>query len=76
MALWWGYGDLLQEDSCLMPCDLLPGLLLPEPLPLRQATADPYLTGNTQTLKGSLAQSLGVSGTGAHEVLFEPSKHL
>ena len=30
----------------------VPDLLQPEPLPLRQATADLYLTGDTQTLKG------------------------
>ena len=32
-------GNLLQEDLCHMPC--LPGLLLPVPLSLRLATADP-----------------------------------
>ena len=42
---WWLYGgvncDFLQEGLCHMLCDL--GLLQQEPLPLRQATADPCL---------------------------------
>ena len=59
----------------------LPGLLLPEPLSLRQATADPHLLrrpSNTQrqvwlSLLGSLRLS---QGPGAHKVLFLPSKSL
>ena len=51
-----------------------PGLLHPEPLPLRQATIDPS-AGNTQTLKGRPG-SVSVVSPGVHKVLFEPSKHL
>ena len=41
----------------------VPGLLQPEPLPLWQATADLYLTGDTQTLKGrSVPVSVGPLG--------------
>ena len=67
---WWLYGkdngDLLQEG--LMP---YPGLLHPEPLPLRQATADPYLRRRLSDTV--LAQSLwGSLGAGAHGVCLSP----
>ena len=56
-------GDLLQEDLCCTPH--LPGLLQPEPLSLRQATADPCLhrrPSNTQRQKpGSTSQVLTIS---------------
>ena len=62
-SAWWLYGgingDLLQEDLGHTPH--LPGLLQPEPLSLRQATADPCLHTPQETLKPSkpsLAQSL------------------
>ena len=41
-----------------------PGLLHPEPLPLWQSTADPYLLRTT------------LLGPGVHKVLFVPSKSL
>ena len=51
-----------------------PGLLHPEPLPLRQATADPRPTGGGQT---QCCLSLyGVSGSWCTQGLFEPSKYL
>ena len=50
-----------------------PSLLHPESLPLWQSTADPYLTGNTQT---QFCLSLcGVSGSWCAQGLFEPSDH-
>ena len=51
-----------------------PGLLHPEPLPLWQATDDPYLHrrhSNTQGRSGSVS----VGSSGVHKVLFEPSEH-
>ena len=51
-----------------------PGLLQPEPLPLRQATADPYLHRRLKHRSGSV--SVGSLGPGAQKVLFEPSEHL
>ena len=51
-----------------------PGLLQPEPLPLRQATADPYLHRRLKHRSGSV--SVGSLDPGAHKVLFEPSRHL
>ena len=50
-----------------------PGLLYPESLPPRQATADLYL--HTQTLKGR-SGSVSVGSPGVHKVLFEPSEYL
>ena len=60
-------GDLLQDDLRHVLC--LPGLLLPEFLFLRQATADPCLrrrpsdtqAGRAQSLVESLLLSLGLS---------------
>ena len=43
-------GNLLQKDLCHTPC--LPGLLQPEPLSPRQATADQASTRDTPTIKG------------------------
>jgi len=51
-----------------------PGLLRPEPLPLRQATADPFL--HRRHSNTVLAQSLGVSGSWCTQVLFELIEHL
>ena len=51
-----------------------PGLLQPEPLPLRQATADPYLHRRLKHRSGSV--SVGSQGLGVHKVLPEPSEHL
>ena len=51
-----------------------PGLLQPEPLPLRQATADPYLHRRLKHRSGSV--SVGSLGPGTYKVLFEPSRHL
>ena len=65
-------GDLLQEGSCHRLGD--PDLLQPEPLPLWQATADPYLYRRHSNT--GLTQSLGSLGHGSHKVLFEPSKCL
>ena len=65
-------GDLLQEGSCHRLGDL--DLLQPEPLPLWQATADPYLYRRHSNT--GLTQSLGSLGHGSHKVLFEPSKCL
>ena len=48
-----------------------PGLLHPEPLPLRQATADQYLCR-----KHSDTVLAGVPGSWCAEGLFEPSEHL
>ena len=49
-----------------------PGLLHPEPLPLQQATADPYLHRRHSNTQRQVWLSLcGVSGV--HNVLFEPS---
>ena len=56
-----------------------PGLLCPEPLPLWQATADPYLlrrhpkTVQSQSLWGLCSFLLGPD---AHKVLFVPSQSL
>ena len=53
-----------------------PGLLHPEPLPLRQATADPYLYRRHKNTQRHVWLSLcGVSWC-VHKVLFEPSWHL
>ena len=51
------------------------GLLHPEPLPLQQSTADPYPTGDTQTLKGR-SGSVSVESPGVHKILFVCSKSL
>ena len=49
------------------------GLLHPEPLPLKQSTADPCPAGGTQT---QFCLSLcGVSGSWCTQGLFEPSEH-
>ena len=51
-----------------------PGLLHPEPLPLRQATADPYPTRDAQT---QFCLSLcGVYGSWCVQGLFKPSECL
>ena len=50
------------------------GRLQLEPLPLRQATADLYSAGDTQTLKGRPGSD-SVESPGAHKVLFEPPEH-
>ena len=55
-------GGLLQEDLCYMPHLLR--LLLPEPLPLRQAIADQYL--HRRHSNTVLAHSLGSLSPGAH----------
>ena len=58
-----------------MICD--PHLLNPEPLSMWQATADPCLAGDTQTLKGrSDSVSVWTLGPCVNKVLFEPSKSL
>ena len=49
-------------------------LLHPEPLPLWQATADPYL--HRRLMQRSRSVSVGSLGLGVHKVLFEPFKHL
>ena len=51
-----------------------PGLLHPEPLPLWQATADPYLHRRYSNSFGSV--SVGSLSPGAHQFLFVPSKSL
>ena len=51
-----------------------PGLLYPEPLPLRQATADCTSAGDTQTQ--FWLNLCGVSGSWCTQGLFEPSEHL
>ena len=62
-------GDLLQEGLCYTL-----GLLHPEPLPLRQSTADRTSSGDTET---QLWLSLcGVSGSWCTQGLLEPSEHL
>ena len=57
---------------------LMPGLLSPVPLTLRQATVDPHLHQTPKHSLASLAQSLGflpfLLGPGVHKVLFVPSK--
>ena len=52
-----------------------PGLLHPEPLPLRRPPLTHTSAGNTQTLKGR-SGSVSAGSPGAHKVLFEPSAHL
>ena len=47
-------------------------LLHPEPLPLWQATADPYL--HRRLMQRSRSVSVGSLGLGVHKVLFGPSK--
>ena len=48
-----------------------PGLLHPEPLSLKQSTADPYL--HSRCSNTVLSQSLGGSlGPGAHDVCLSP----
>ena len=49
-------------------------LLHPEPLPLQQATADPYLCRRHSNTVGSV--SVGSLGPGVHKVFFEPFEHL
>ena len=62
-------GDLLQEGLCHTL-----GLLHPEPLPLRQSTADRTSSGDTET---QLWLNLcGVSGCWCTQGLLEPSEHL
>ena len=51
-----------------------PGLLYPEPLPLRQATADCTSAGDTQTQ--FWLNLCGVSGSWCTQGLFEPSECL
>ena len=74
------HGNLLYKDLChtLSP----PRLLLPDPLSLWEATADPclwrrpsnsYMPVWLSLFWGTLLPSLG---PGAHKVLFVPSKHL
>ena len=54
-----------------------PGLLHPEPLPLRQATANPYHHRRHSNIQRQDWFSLcGVSGSWCTQGLFEPSKHL
>ena len=65
-ALWWGYWR--PPPRGLMP---RPGLLNPEPLPLRQATADPHLLRRHSHSSGSASV-----GSWCIQGLFEPSKHL
>ena len=58
-----------------MLCD--PGVLHPEPLPLRQTTADSYFCRRHSNTQRQVWLSLcGLSGSWAHKILFEPSKHL
>ena len=53
------------------------GLLHPEPLPLKQATADLCLCRRHSNTQRQVWLSLcGLSGSWAHKILFEPSKHL
>ena len=52
-----------------------PGLLHPEPLPLRRPPLTHTSAGNTQTLKGR-SGSVSAGSPGAHKVLFEPFEHL
>ena len=68
-ALWWGYWP--PPPRGLMP---YPSLLYPEPVPLRQATADPYF--HRRHSNTVLSQSLWVSGSWSTEGLFEPSECL
>ena len=71
-SAWWPFGgangNLLQEDLCHMPC--VPGLLQPEPLSLRQATADLYFGGrHSNTLKRTSGSvSLGSLGSSANKI--------
>ena len=51
-----------------------PGLWHPEPLPLQQSTADPYLCRRHSNTVGSV--SVGSLGPGVHKVFFEPFEHL
>ena len=51
-----------------------PGLWHPEPLPLWQSTADPYLCRRHSNTVGSV--SVGSLGPGVHKVFFEPFEHL
>ena len=73
-ALWlYGgvYGNLLQEGLCHMLCD--PGLLCP--VPLQQATADPYLhRRHSNTQRQFWIRLCRVSWCA--QVWFEPSKYL
>ena len=52
-----------------------PGLLHPEPLPLRRPPLTHTSAGNTQTLKGR-SGSVSAGSPGAHKVLLELSRHL
>ena len=70
---WQLYGGVNGQPPSrgLMP---YPSLLHPEPLPLQQSTADPYLhRRHSDTV---LSQSLWVSGSWCTQGLFEPSEHL
>ena len=51
-----------------------PGLLHPEPLPLRESTADPYL--HRRYSNTVLSQSLWGLWSWCTHGLFEPSEHL
>ena len=54
-----------------------PGLLHPEPLPLRQATANPYHHRRHSNIqRQDWFSSVSVGSSGVHKVLFEPSKCL
>ena len=57
-----------------MPQAMWPRELHPEPLPLQQATADPYLCTRLKHRSGTV--SVGSLGPGVHKVLFEPSESL
>ena len=70
LSAWWLYGgangDLFQEDLC--HTQHLLGLLQPEPLSLRQVTADLCLSKRHSNSKAGLAQSLvGSLGPGVHK---------
>ena len=70
---WWLYGgvngDLLQEGLCQHP-----SLLHPEPLTLRQLTADPYSSGDAHTQLW--LRLCGVSGSWYTQGLLEPPERL
>ena len=68
-------GDLLQEGLCHALCD--PGLLYPEPLSPRQATADPYLHRRHSDTQRQVWLSLcGASGSWYAQILLEPPENL
>ena len=70
---WWLYGGVNGNFS--KRAYAIPRSAAPEPLPLRQAAADPYVHRRHSNTQRQVC-SVSVESPGAHKVLFEPSEYL